>query len=66
MEDKESFYKKLKNQLDETTPFPSDYMYKFIIPSEGDQLNQIQKIFDQKNAILQKENQKQENILVFQ
>ena len=52
MEDKESFYKKLKNQLDETTQFPSDYMYKFIVPSEGNQLNQIQKIFDQKNAVI--------------
>ena len=58
MEDKESFYKKLKNQLDETTPFPSDYMYKFIIPSEGDQLNQIQKIFDQKNAVITKRKSK--------
>lgn len=52
MEDKESFYKKLKNQLDETTQFPSDYMYKFIVPSDGNQLNQIQKIFDQKNAVI--------------
>ncbi len=52
MEDKESFYIKLKNQLDETTQFPSDYMYKFIVPSDGNQLNQIQKIFDQKNAVI--------------
>ncbi len=58
MEDKESFYKKLKNQLDETTPFPSDYMYKFIVPSEGNQLNQIQKIFDQKNAVITKRKSK--------
>ena len=58
MEDKESFYKKLKNQLDETTQFPSDYMYKFIVPSEGNQLNQIQKIFDQKNAVITKRKSK--------
>lgn len=58
MEDKESFYKKLKNQLDETTPFPSDYMYKFIVPSEGNQLNQIQKIFDHKNAVITKRKSK--------
>ena len=54
MEDKESFYKKLKIQLDQTTRFPSDYMYKFIVPSDGDQLNQIQSIFNQKNAIISK------------
>lgn len=58
MEDKESFYKKLKIQLDETTRFPSDYMYKFIVPSDGDQLNQIQSIFNQKNAIISKRKSK--------
>ena len=28
------FYDKLKKQLDETTVFPSDYLYKFIVASD--------------------------------
>ncbi len=29
----DEFYKKLKAQLEDTTTFPSNYMYKFIVPS---------------------------------
>ena len=38
MKDRDNFYKKLKNQLDDTTTFPSDYLYKFIVTSEGDKV----------------------------
>ena len=30
--EREAFYAKLKVQLGETSKFPSDYMYKFIVP----------------------------------
>ena len=34
--ERDAFYAKLKLQLEETTSkFPSDYMYKFIVPSTG-------------------------------
>lgn len=52
MKDTESFYKKLKTQLDETTQFPTDYLYKFIVLVEGNQFDQIQKIFDHKKAVI--------------
>ncbi len=32
----EEFYKKLKQQLEETTVFPSLYLYKFIVPTQID------------------------------
>ncbi|WP_373942680.1 hypothetical protein [Polaribacter sejongensis] len=38
MSDKKEFYKKLKSQLDDTTKFPADYMYKFIVPTDGNQV----------------------------
>lgn len=46
------FYKKLKLQLEDTTNFPSDYLYKFIVPAIGNQANQIEEIFDNTGAII--------------
>ncbi len=52
MKDRESFYKKLKTQLDETTKFPTDYLYKFIVPANGGGSDEVQKIFDNKGAVI--------------
>ena len=52
MKDRESFYQKLKTQLDETTKFPTDYLYKFIVSAEADKVEQVQKIFDNKGAVI--------------
>tara|TARA_B100000795_G_scaffold269483_1_gene258984 strand:+ start:1420 stop:1701 length:282 start_codon:yes stop_codon:yes gene_type:complete len=52
MEDRENFYQKLKVQLDDTTKFPSDYLYKFIVSKEGNKVGQLQKIFNNKGAIV--------------
>jgi len=52
MKDRELFYKKLKTQLDDTTKFPADYMYKFIVSSEGDKVTQVQNLFDQGGAVI--------------
>lgn len=52
MKDKNEFYTKLKNQLDETTSFPADYMYKFIVPSDADQVNEVQAIFNNTGAVI--------------
>ena len=52
MKDREAVYEKLKKQLDETTAFPSDYMYKFIVPSSGEQSSQIENIFNNTGAVI--------------
>ena len=52
MQDRESFYKKLKTQLDDTTKFPSDYLYKFIVSAEGNKVEEVQSIFDNKGAVI--------------
>ena len=52
MSDKKQFYSKLKVQLEETTSFPSDYMYKFIVPASGSQTNEVQEIFNNKGAVI--------------
>ena len=52
MSDKNAFYTKLKVQLEDTTEFPADYMYKFIVPSDENQLNEVQTVFDNKGAVV--------------
>lgn len=48
----EEFYKKLKAQLEDTATWPSTYLYKFIIPAEPNQSNQLLNIFDNLGAVI--------------
>lgn len=58
MSDKSEFYTKLKGQLEDTTDFPADYMYKFIVPTDGNQLAEIESLFDNKGAVIKTKNSK--------
>ena len=46
----EAFYKKLKGRLIETTLWPSQYLYKFIVPSDNQKIAEIENIFDNMGA----------------
>jgi len=46
----EQFYAKLKTQLEESSKWPSDYLYKFIVPSSNEKIAEIEEIFDGLNA----------------
>lgn len=48
----EDFYKKLKGRLEKTTSWPSEYLYKFIVPSEKEKIEEIEKIFDSMGAVI--------------
>jgi hypothetical protein len=54
MEDKEieAFYAKLKIQLADTSIWPAKYLYKFIVPSSGSQIAEIEQIFDNTGAVI--------------
>jgi len=52
MDDKNTFYTKLKLQLIDTTEFPADYMYKFIVPSSENQVKEVQDLFNNKGAVI--------------
>ncbi|WP_159948070.1 DUF493 family protein [Polaribacter septentrionalilitoris] len=52
MSKKEEFYTKLKSQLEDTTSFPADYMYKFIVPSNENQEAEVQDMFNNKGAVI--------------
>jgi hypothetical protein len=48
----EAFYKKLKAQLEDTTVFPADYMYKFIVPTDENQVEEVQQMFNKGGAVI--------------
>lgn len=52
MVDKNDFYKKLEIQLNDTTSFPTNYMYKFIVPTTDNQVEEVQKIFNKGGAVI--------------
>ena len=52
MSDKDTFYINLKNQLDATSIFPSDYMYKFIVPTDKNQVEEVQGLFNKGGTVI--------------
>ena len=54
----EEFYDRLKEQLAETSDWPSNYLYKFIVPTAGGQIEQIHKIFDNTGAVIESKQSK--------
>lgn len=52
MTDREAFYKKLKSQLEDTTNFPTKYLYKFIVPTTENQAQEVQDLFDKGGAVI--------------
>lgn len=50
--DSEAFYKKLKEQLADTTLWPSEYLYKFIVISDKNKIREIAKLFDNTGAVI--------------
>ncbi len=48
----EEFYKKLREQLTETSKWPSDYLYKFIVETDTDKIDKINTIFDNTGAVI--------------
>jgi hypothetical protein len=52
MSEKNAFYTKLKAQLEDTTSFPAEYMYKFIVPTDENQFEEVQEIFNNTGAVI--------------
>jgi hypothetical protein len=58
MDKKAAFYKKLKSDLEETTKFPTKYLYKFIVPSDEEKIIKVETIFDHTGAVITKKKSK--------
>jgi len=53
MSKESEFYKKLKLSLEETSTFPTDYMFKFIVPAHDGGFKKIENIFDNLGAVIE-------------
>lgn len=51
-EDQKEFYSKLKERLADTSSWPSTYLYKFIVPTEGTGIREIEGVFDDMGAVI--------------
>jgi len=45
-EKQEEFYSKFKERLEDTTEFPSNYTFKFIVPTDNKRIAEVQRVFD--------------------
>ncbi len=57
-EDAEAFYDRLREQLQENTSWPSNYLYKFIVPSDKERIAKINDIFDNTGAVIESKKSK--------
>ncbi|WP_339712524.1 DUF493 family protein [uncultured Kriegella sp.] len=57
-EKSEEFYIRLKAQLEESTSWPSDYLYKFIVLTDVEKINRIHDIFNNTGAVIESKKSK--------
>lgn len=50
LEKEKDFYQRLKEELNQTSKWPSDYLYKFIIPNKKEKIEQLENIFKNSEA----------------
>jgi uncharacterized protein len=53
MENKnQEFYERLQLELEKSTDWPSNYLFKFIVPSEKEKIDQVENAFDSMGAVI--------------
>ncbi|MFK5880543.1 MAG: DUF493 family protein [Flavobacteriaceae bacterium] len=52
MDDKHEQFKGLKEKLDESTTFPTKYLYKFIVPADQSKVEEIEAVFNFGGAVI--------------
>lgn len=50
--DKEAFYQRLKEELANTSLWPTLYLYKFIVPTDKQKIETVQNAFDNMGAVI--------------
>jgi len=46
------FYERLKTELDMSNTWPAEYLYKFIVPTENDNVIRVHEAFDCMGAVI--------------
>lgn len=49
----DEFYKKLKEQLSDTSLWPAPYLFKFIVPTSIEKITQVTSFFNHEGAVIQ-------------
>lgn len=49
----EEFFDRLKQELINSTAWPAEYLFKFIVPSQQDKVLEIENAFDQMGAVIE-------------
>ena len=49
---RDDFYNRLREQLEGDTQWPSQYLYKFIVPSSLEKIAEIEAVFDGTDAVI--------------
>ena len=49
----EEFYIRLKEELSNTSVWPSEYLYKFIVPTSSKKIEEVENAFDNIGAVIQ-------------
>jgi uncharacterized protein len=48
----EEFYSRLREELANTSMWPTSYLYKFIVPSDTNKINKVETAFDNMGAVI--------------
>ena len=48
----EEFYARLREELSNTSTWPSEYLYKFIVPTDRNKIEEVEKAFDNMGAVI--------------
>ncbi len=48
----EEFYARLRDELNNTSSWPSEYLYKFIVPTDAKKIEEIENAFDNMGAVI--------------
>lgn len=51
-QDREAFFERLKVELENTSDWPNKYLYKFIVPTDPQKIEQIEISFNNLGAII--------------
>ncbi|GEL09429.1 hypothetical protein SAMN05192550_1571 [Flavobacterium glycines] len=48
----EEFFDRLKNELEKSNTWPAIYLFKFIVPTDAEKINQVELAFDCLGAVI--------------
>lgn len=49
----EEFYQRLKEELINSTVWPAEYLFKFIVPSDNEKVMKVEDAFNQMGAVIE-------------